>query len=212
MGYIYKISNDINNKIYVGQTIKTINERWKTHIKAMKNPYSSKRDLYIEMKQYGLSHFSIESLEQVDNPFLNKREQYWIDYYDSCNKGYNNQKANDGYFYSWEEILGLWKSGMTYKEIEEETCISSSQLKRIVMKCATSQEKKIHKAKQINKTQGRAVIQIDKADNTIKTYVSIAEASRQTKIDRANIYRVLSGKGRTAGGYKWRYVDETNND
>ena len=33
MGYIYKIINDINDKIYIGQTIRTIEERWKEHLK-----------------------------------------------------------------------------------------------------------------------------------------------------------------------------------
>ena len=31
MGRIYKITNDINNKIYIGQTIKTLTKRWQQH-------------------------------------------------------------------------------------------------------------------------------------------------------------------------------------
>lgn len=32
MGYIYKVTNTINGKIYVGQTIRTIKKRWKQHV------------------------------------------------------------------------------------------------------------------------------------------------------------------------------------
>ena len=31
MGFIYKITNKLNNKIYIGQTIKTVNKRFQQH-------------------------------------------------------------------------------------------------------------------------------------------------------------------------------------
>ena len=33
MGYIYKITNNINGKVYIGKTTKTVEERWKGHLK-----------------------------------------------------------------------------------------------------------------------------------------------------------------------------------
>lgn len=74
MGYIYKIYNDINNKVYIGQTSKTVEDRFKEHIKQAKNgtPYH----LYNAMRKYGIEHFFVEEIEQCDRNSLNKKEQY----------------------------------------------------------------------------------------------------------------------------------------
>ena len=51
MGYIYIIKNNVNSKVYIGQTKKSIEERWKEHI------YSStyrNQILYMAMRKYGV--------------------------------------------------------------------------------------------------------------------------------------------------------------
>lgn len=50
-------------------------------------------------------------------------------------------------------------------------------------------------------------IKIKCVDTGIK-YPSIIEAQRKTGISRRMIYRVLTGKNKTAGGFRWEYVDE----
>ena len=80
MGYIYKITNKVNGKIYIGKTIKTIEERFKRHI------YDSRRNnsyFYNAIKKYGIENFIIEEIENVDNSKLNEREKYWISFYNS---------------------------------------------------------------------------------------------------------------------------------
>lgn len=88
MGYIYKISNSINDKVYIGQTIQLISERWKVHLFRAKNGH--KTHLYSAMRKYGIENFTIEELEQVDNKELDDRERYWIKYYNSYYNGYNS--------------------------------------------------------------------------------------------------------------------------
>ena len=58
MGYIYKITNLINNKLYIGQTKKTIEERFKAHIKVARQ--HKNRYLYDAMNKYGYENFKIE--------------------------------------------------------------------------------------------------------------------------------------------------------
>ena len=55
-GYIYKITNLVNGKSYVGQTIRTIEERWKQHIKDSKG---NKDDFYLHraIRKYGKENF-----------------------------------------------------------------------------------------------------------------------------------------------------------
>ena len=51
-GYIYKIINDINDKVYIGQTITTIAERWHGHMSSVLNEKRCKSALYNAMRKY----------------------------------------------------------------------------------------------------------------------------------------------------------------
>ena len=91
IGYIYKINNLINGKIYIGQTTQTIESRWGDHKKSSKNKDKMKYALYRAMSKYGIKNFTIEEIEKCEIDKLNDREVYWISFYDSFNndKGYN---------------------------------------------------------------------------------------------------------------------------
>ena len=97
MGYIYKIVNLINNKVYIGQTARTLEERYKEHLNHAK---SHDRDglLYKAMNKYGLENFKISMLEEVDNNKLNEREIYYIALYKATQKrfGYNMTEGGNG--------------------------------------------------------------------------------------------------------------------
>ena len=60
MSYIYKITNDINNKVYVGKTNLTIEKRFREHCTDSKKFTIEKRPLYNAMNKYGIEHFHIE--------------------------------------------------------------------------------------------------------------------------------------------------------
>lgn len=77
MGYIYKIVNDINNKVYIGQTTLKIKERFYQHISSARNSKINTH-LYYAMRKYGIEHFQIQLIEEVDDNLLPEREQYWI--------------------------------------------------------------------------------------------------------------------------------------
>lgn len=96
MGYIYKITNQINQKIYIGLTRETIEDRWENHIKKAKQ-YPN-RYLYDAMNHYGYENFTIEQIEECNNNILDEREIYWISYYDSTNPdiGYNLTSGGGG--------------------------------------------------------------------------------------------------------------------
>lgn len=89
MGYIYKIINQINGKVYIGQTSKTIKERFEGHKKkALEHP---NRYLYDAMNHYGFDSFTIEQIEECPDECLDEKEIFWIAQYDSTNPniGYN---------------------------------------------------------------------------------------------------------------------------
>lgn len=88
-GLIYKYTNLINGKIYIGQTKQALKNRHKDHLNQLQDNTYFHRALL----KYGENNFSLEVIE--DNiPYhkLDEREKYWISYYDSFytkGKGYN---------------------------------------------------------------------------------------------------------------------------
>lgn len=122
-GFIYKITNRVNNKVYIGQTHFTVEHRWKQHIRNY-NIEHRKQPLYKAFDKYGLDNFYIEPIEEVESEELDKREMYWIAYYNSFKEGYNANIGGTGKIYTWtdnqyEEIRSLYLSGFTTKKIAE---------------------------------------------------------------------------------------------
>ena len=90
MGYIYKITNKVNNKAYIGQTIKTVEKRFQQHKNNSNKPYFSQIVLYKAFNKYGIQNFKCETIEEIPNEQLDEREKYWIEYYDTYFNGYNS--------------------------------------------------------------------------------------------------------------------------
>lgn len=90
---IYKITNCINNKVYIGQTVVSIKRRFNRHINdAINNIIDT--HLARAIRKYGKDSFKIEVIEEVsDKDDLTKREQYWIKYFNSIELGYNETDA-----------------------------------------------------------------------------------------------------------------------
>ncbi len=114
MGYIYKIKNEINEKIYIGKTERTVEVRWKEHLKNI-NQYKDTLPLYKAMNKYGKENFTIEILEECDSSILDDREIYWIAHYGSYRNGYNCTGGGEGgikdYHEHIDEIIERYQSG-----------------------------------------------------------------------------------------------------
>ena len=92
---IYKITNQLNDMCYIGQSV-NISDRWKQHAKCglgIDTPQSNK--LYQAMIENGLWNFSFEILEECSREELNNKEKYYIQLYQSKEYGYNAQKGNE---------------------------------------------------------------------------------------------------------------------
>lgn len=97
MGYIYKITNQINGKVYIGQTsLPSVQDRFDAHVKKANRHVN--RYLYDAMNHYGIENFSIEEIEHCDKDCLDDREIFWISHYQSNNKnfGYNMTAGGGG--------------------------------------------------------------------------------------------------------------------
>lgn len=93
LGKIYLISNDINDKLYVGQTVQTLNKRFTGHCCYSKSDRSDNMLIKRAIHKYGKNKFHISLIEECPIDKMNEREIYWISYYDSYNNGYNLTKG-----------------------------------------------------------------------------------------------------------------------
>lgn len=91
---IYKITNKINGKSYIGQSVDIL-RRWRTH-RTLAFDSSQKGyeyPLYRAIRKYGLENFSFEVLEECDQKELDKKEQEYILFYNSFSNGYNQDEG-----------------------------------------------------------------------------------------------------------------------
>lgn len=118
-GKIYKITNKVNGKVYIGQTRYTLEFRWKQHIHKKDNTY-----FHNAIKKYGPDNFQIELLEECPVEILDSREVFYIAKYNSFKDGYNLTIGGDGKRKiisdnQYNEIKELYLSGFSSNKIAE---------------------------------------------------------------------------------------------
>lgn len=94
---IYKITNEINGKCYIGQST-NLAQRIKRHIRTLLNGTNCNEHLQNAYKKYGTGNFTIEIIEECSAEELDEREIFWIDFYKAYDKnfGYNKTKGGKG--------------------------------------------------------------------------------------------------------------------
>jgi hypothetical protein len=232
---IYKITNNINGKIYIGKNVTN-------DISYM----GSGIILEMAKKKYGIDNFVKEIIENCSSEQeLNNREIYWIEQLQSTNRkiGYNIAGGGNGgntrKGYNDNELLNYYinisnglKSSEKYKK-SVETKKGSKRPEHSKMmkdrykegkikigiytpkitestKLKISQKNKGKKRsddvkKKIAESKFKKVYKFTLDMILIEEYKSIKEASIKSKINRCCISEVCNGKQKTAGGFKWSF-------
>jgi group I intron endonuclease len=94
---IYRITNLINGKIYIGQTVKSMSKRWSEHVYYVGIKTTA---LYAALYKYGIDNFSVEIICSAIKPeYLNELERYFIKHYNCMSpNGYNLTSGGDSAF------------------------------------------------------------------------------------------------------------------
>jgi len=91
--YVYKITNKVNNKVYIGQSIRPIEERFNRHISDAVN-HVLDTHFARAIRKYGKENFTIELIDTAKTQEeLTLKESNWISFYDSTKTGYNETDA-----------------------------------------------------------------------------------------------------------------------
>ena len=207
MPYIYKIENKLNGKIYIGKTLKTVQERWKEHCHDFKRERCEKRPLYSAMNKYGIENFFIEEIEQCEANILSEREKYWIEYYNSFKYGYNATIGGDGRSYlDYDLILSLWQEGKTAKEIAKILNHDEYSVRLALDIKGITSEKRQERSIIL---RSKSVAKLDlNTGEILEVFPSQMEAYRSLgKQQSGHISQVCNGKRKTAYGYKWKWLN-----
>lgn len=135
MGYIYKITNTLNNKVYIGQTTKSLQKRFTQHKNNSNKSYFSQIVLYKAFNKYGIENFSFEQIEEVPNELLDDREKYWIEYYDSYFNGYNSTlggRATKLFNWDIDDIVEKYQKLKSARAVAKEIGCDHSTIDRLL--------------------------------------------------------------------------------
>lgn len=203
MGYIYKIINNINNKVYIGKTSRTIEIRWDEH---RKNFYKLQDNTAIHraMFKYGPEAFNIEKIEYCNDEIIDEREKYWIEYYNSYKNGYNLTLGGDGTIQiNYKDILFLWNKGLNLQQISEKIKADRHTISNI-LKIYNVSEKEIFR-----RGIGRPVIQYDLNGSFINRYDSIMDAANNLgKQNISTIRNCCNKQIKSAYNFLWKFEDD----
>ena len=219
---IYKITNKLNGKVYIGKTQFTIEERWIEHVRDSSRKRYEKRPLYDAFNKYGIENFKIEEIEtNIPDELINEKEQFYINQYRSyigfedCN-GYNATLGGDGKKYKEyivEDVIKKFQECKKIKETAENFNLDPSFVKRLLIANNVELLTREEIIQRYKKEYGHPVYQIDlEKDIILNSFNSISEASvfMGKKPHNGTIHDACKARRghHRAYGYRWYFQEE----
>lgn len=206
-GKIYIIVNDVNDKVYIGQTIRTLRDRFNRHLYDAINRDGHINKFHSALINIGINHFKIRLLEIVDINDIDKKEIEYIAKYNSFYDGYNSTLGGGGRCkteYNEDTIINEYNSGKSIIGIAKELSIVNTRvISRII------------KENNITIRSNRKDVYAIGYDGTVIKYNAVLEAYYDI-ISKTGIYSIkftnfsyLINKSNktnsTAYGYIWTF-------
>lgn len=149
---IYKITNTINGKVYIGQTV-NYEKRKKNHKNYLLNNKHCNSHLQRAFNKYGLNSFKMELIQQCEIDELDDLEKFYIKKYDCCDEkhGYNMMYGGQKYRKFTPEVREKMSRARKGKKLSEEhkRKISLANKNKVMSKEAIE---KMKLAKRLNPT------------------------------------------------------------
>lgn len=137
VGTVYIIRNTKNDKAYIGQTTASLKERFRHHLSSLLCKEKQGMKLYSAMMEIGKENFYIEPLEEnVPDDLLIKKEEEYIEKFDSYRNGYNGRAGGKGgkalSYKEEQNILEMAKSGVSGTEIAKSYNVHVATIYRLL--------------------------------------------------------------------------------
>lgn len=205
MYYVYKHTNKLNHKVYIGITGRKPYIRWAGG--SGYKPKSSTQSAYFynAILKYGWDAFTHEVLYSgLTKEQAEAKEIELISEYRSDEREFGYNIEHGGNSTGRLSLETKAKIAQTWIETKSERSRKISESRK-GCKFTDEHKRRLSEAKKGKKAPNRrAVNQYDLNMNFIKHWDSLEDAQRELKICKANICRAIRFD-RTAGGYKWRY-------
>lgn len=186
-GIIYKVVNKHDGKVYIGQTIRTVQERWNSHVKRSKQDNNNK--FMKAIREYGKDNFTLHVLYTAfDIDELCTAERQFIELFDSMNCGYNSNLGGVKNTGCSDETRALISEINIGRVVSQET---REKLRKAMLGKRASKETKIkmskaHIGKKRNLTdKGRNILR-NKMLGDKNPVHSRGEISKETRIKMSN--------------------------
>lgn len=209
MGCIYKITNTINDKIYIGYTTTSIETRMRKH---KTDDIKSDTVLGRAIKKYGWDKFRWEILEECDDKErLLELEKYYIDKYSShIPNGYNMTFGGERLYGENNPFYGKKHSDKTREKLSIMASNKIGDKNPFYGKHHSEDSKKL-----ISIANSRPIEMLNDDFEVIKRFNSVSDGGKwvisegitNNKSANSSIVKAIKHKHR-AFGYYWRYVDE----
>jgi len=190
---IYKATNSISKKVYIGQTIISLKERMGDH-KRKSFIHNSKTYFHYAIKKYGFDCFLwevIDSAKSLDE--LNKKEEYWIKYYDSTNKknGYNIMNGGNN-----KEVSKITRSKIS---LSQKNIKRSEEFKQKISLATKGSKNPFYGKKHSEETkkkisESRSGIKGIYSDESLKKTIHVGENNGMTKIKTQDVIIIKNMK------------------
>lgn len=195
---IYKVTNLVNGKCYVGKSI-NFRKRYQKH-KCAKYYNTA---FHNAIRKYGFDQFKFEILEFCEPNDLITRENHWILYNDSINpeKGYNlrlDSKDNSGWKHSDKSKALISESGKGRKPWHAGKKVGNLKSKEGIKRF-------VEQMSGANNPNAKRVYQYDLNGKYIRQYNCVSDASRALCISFKGISRCALGERKSYKGFKWSY-------
>lgn len=222
---VYKITNLINNKVYVGSTLSSFKERFRQHRKYLRGNYHHSSKLQNAWNKYGGDNFTFDVIEITDNLTTRIRESYWIEYFNSFKNGYNATLSVNGGVIGTKltpehrqkisqanignsHRLNILHNQKTKESISKSVINFNKSNSDAALKAKENRRNKIIEMNKLifNQLNKIPILQIDSNTNqVIKEWSSASDAGKALNIFPTTITKVCKGNGKLSGGFKWSY-------
>lgn len=204
---VYKITNKVTNKVYIGITNQGSGARYRHHW--YESRIGEPSPIHRSMAKYGEENFTLEIIDFSDTyDELKEKEKYWIKQYNSIDRtiGYNLTEGGDGTFgrKHSEETKEKIRQKALGRKLSDETKKKMSDIRR--GKCSDKQKEHLSKLQDQCK---RKVYQYDKNGEFVAEYDSIIEAANANGLNKDTIRRQLKNPPKNLKDHRIKFLWKT---